>query len=104
MTRNHVNKGVIAEFDRLITACFENNMPHDQGLPTVKHSAEQLHFSANYLSDLLKKETGKNAQEHIHYYLIDKDKNHLLSTNDSVREITFNLGFEYPQYFSEIFK
>jgi AraC-like DNA-binding protein len=56
------------------------------------------------LGDLLKKETGLNAQEHIHQYVIEEAKNILLNSNQSVSEIAFHLGFEYPQYFSRLFK
>ncbi len=62
------------------------------------------YLSASYLSDLLKKETGMNAQDHIHYYLIEEAKNILLNTDNSVSEIEYSLGFEYPQYFSKLFK
>lgn len=73
-------------------------------MPTVKYCAEQLSLSPNYLSNLLKKETGINAQDHIHYYLIEEAKNNLLNTNDTVSEIDYNPGFEYPPYFSKLFK
>jgi AraC-like DNA-binding protein len=56
------------------------------------------------LSDLLKKETGKNAQEHIHYFLIEAAKNILINSDKTVNEIAYNLGFEYPQYFNKLFK
>jgi AraC-like DNA-binding protein len=61
-------------------------------------------MSPNYLSDLLKKETGRNAQEHIHFYLIDKAKTQLLNSGESISQIAYGLGFEYPQHFSKIFK
>ena len=73
-------------------------------MPTVKYLAEQVHLSPSYLSDLLKKETGKNAQEHIHFYLIEEAKNLLLNSEKNVNEIAYNLGFEYPQYFNTLFK
>jgi YesN/AraC family two-component response regulator len=63
-----------------------------------------VHLSASYLSDLLKKETGKNAQDHIHFHLIDEAKNILVNTNKSVGEIVYSLGFEYPQYFNKLFR
>jgi YesN/AraC family two-component response regulator len=66
--------------------------------------AEQVHLSPNYLSDLLKKETGMNAQDHIHYQLIEEAKRILLNTDQNVSEIAYELGFEYPQYFSKLFK
>ncbi|WP_262481243.1 helix-turn-helix domain-containing protein [Algoriphagus marinus] len=73
-------------------------------MPTVKFLAEQVNLSPSYLSDLLKKETGKNTQEHIHFYLIEEAKNGLINTDKTVNEIAYNLGFEYPQYFNKLFK
>jgi AraC-like DNA-binding protein len=74
------------------------------GLPNVQYLANQMNFSSNYLSDLLKKETGKTAQEHIHLFIIEKAKNKLLNSNKSISEIGYALGFEYPQHFSNLFK
>jgi AraC-like DNA-binding protein len=74
------------------------------GLPTVKYCAEQLLLSPNYLSDLLKRETGLNAQDHIHHFIIEEAKTRIQNSNLSVSEIAFELGFEYPQYFSRLFK
>lgn len=61
-------------------------------------------MSGHYLSDLLKIETGKTAKEHIHLKLIDKAKSKLLNSNVSVKSLAYDLGFEYPQYFSKLFK
>ena len=61
-------------------------------------------LSPNYLSDLLKKETGRNAQEHIHFYVIEKAKTNLLNSNNSVSQLAYDLGFDYPQHFSKLFK
>jgi len=66
--------------------------------------ADEVCLSPSYLSDLLKKETGMNAQDHIHFHLIEEAKSLLLSTQYSVGEVAFQLGFEYPQYFSKLFK
>ncbi len=66
--------------------------------------AEKLLVSQRYLSDTLKKETGKTTTEHLQLYLIDKAKNILLNPNKSVSEVAYELGFEYPQYFSRLFK
>lgn len=74
------------------------------GLPTVKYLANKVHLSSSYLSDLLKKETGKNAQEHIHFYLIENAKSMLLNSEKNINEIAYQLGFEYPQYFNKLFK
>ena len=104
ITRSHINKDVVSKFERLLTQYFDAEIAKDQGLPSVAHLAAQLNLSPNYLSDLLKRDTGKNAQEHIHYHLIEKAKTLLLNSNGTISEVAYNLGFEYPQYFSKIFK
>lgn len=104
LTRKHQNTSVVSQFNVLIRQYFAANNMHVKGLPTVHYFAEQLHLSDSYLSDLLKKETGKTAQENIHVFVIEKAKNMLVNTDQSVSEIAFELGFEYPQYFSRLFK
>lgn len=104
ITRTNYNKDIVSSLERILKEYMSDENLKEKGLPTVKFCSEQLNLSANYLSDLLKKETGKNTQEHIHYFLIEKAKLALLNTNLSVSEISFNLGFIYPQYFSKIFK
>lgn len=61
-------------------------------------------YSPDYLSDLLKKETGKNTREHIHHVLIERAKTRLLGSRDSISEIAYSLGFEHPQHFSKLFR
>ena len=63
-----------------------------------------MNMSPRYLSDLLKRETGKSTQDHIHMFIIEKAKSKLLNSKESASEIAYALGFEYPQYFSKIFK
>ena len=104
ITRKKANTDLLVRFENSLSSYFNSHDLQKKGLPSVKYFAELLFLSPNYLSDLLKKETGKNAQDHIHYYLIEEAKNNLLSTNDSVNEIAYKLGFEYPQYFSKLFK
>jgi AraC-like DNA-binding protein len=104
ITRGQNNKSIIAQIENLLTQYFAVNKINEQGLPTVKYLADKVHLSPSYLSDLLKKETGKNAQEHIHFYLIEEAKNLLLNSEKNVNEIAFDLGFEYPQYFNKLFK
>ncbi len=104
ITRVNQNKDVIARFNDFLKEYFDSDQPRLTGLPSVKLCAEKMNFSPNYLSDLLKKETGKNTQEHIHYHIIELAKTQLLITNNSVSEIAYDLGFEYPQYFSKMFK
>ena len=61
-------------------------------------------MSPNYFSDLLKKETGRNAQDHIHFFVIERAKTQLLNSGESISHIAYDLGFEYPQNFSKMFK
>lgn len=104
ITRKSTNSNTVAQVQTLLKNYFKTEKLQEKGLPTVKFLADNVHLSASYLSDLLKKETGVNAQDHIHYYLIEEAKNVLLNTDNSVSEIAYSLGFEYPQYFSKLFK
>jgi AraC-like DNA-binding protein len=104
ITRTNFNKDLVSKLESILKHYFDTQNIKKQGLPTVKYCADKLNLSPNYLSDLLKKETGKSTQEHIHYYLIEQAKNTLLNSALSVSEIAYNLGFDYPQYFSKIFK
>jgi AraC-like DNA-binding protein len=103
ITRKATNRDVLEKVETLLRQYFSTETPLN-GLPTVKYRADTVHLSPGYLGDLLKKETGLNAQEHIHQYVIEEAKNILLNSNQSVSEIAFQLGFEYPQYFSRLFK
>ena len=104
ITRTVANKDVIAVVEKFLLSYLRSDQPRQKGLPTVAHCAKAVNLSNNYLSDLLKKETGKSTQEHIHYFLIEEAKTKLLNSNNSVSEIAYGLGFEYPQYFSKLFK
>lgn len=103
-TRTNLNTDIVSKFERLIKAYYQTEMVHEIGIPNVQYFANELNFSSNYLSDLLKKETGKSAQEHIHLFLIERAKNTLLNSGQSISEIGYALGFEYPQHFSNLFK
>lgn len=104
ITRKNSNSTTVTQVDKLLKAYFQSEQLKEKGLPTVKYLAENVHLSVSYLSDLLKKETGMNAQDLIHYHLIEEAKNILINTNNSIGEIAYSLGFEYPQYFSKLFK
>lgn len=104
ITRSQTNRTIVAQIENILNHYFAEIKIKEQGLPTVKYLASQVHLSPSYLSDVLKKETGKNTQEHIHFYLIEAAKNHLLNTNLTINEIAYNLGFDYPQYFNKLFK
>lgn len=104
ITRKNSNVNAVLQVEKWLKAYFSTEKINVSGLPTVKSLADQVHLSPSYLSDLLKKETGMTAQDLIHYHLIEAAKNILLHTNQSVGEIAYSLGFEYPQYFSKLFK
>lgn len=104
ITRKSSNRNTVALIESLLLNYFQSGSLHNQGIPTVKYLAEKTHLSPSYLSDLLKKETGMSTQDHIHFFLIEEAKNILLNTNNSISEIAYSLGFEYPQYFSKLFK
>lgn len=103
-TRTNLNSDIVSKFERLLKGYYQNEIAIDLGLPNVNYCAKELNLSPNYLGDLLKKETGKTAREHIHLFVVDKAKNILLNSSDSVSEIAYSLGFEYPQHFSNLFK
>jgi AraC-like DNA-binding protein len=104
ITRSESNKDILADFEGILQRYFETEVLQELGFPSVKYFAGQLHLSPNYLSDLLKKETGKNGTEHIQLHVIELAKDRLLGSKASVSEIAYDLGFEYPQYFSKMFK
>ncbi|WP_075603923.1 helix-turn-helix domain-containing protein [Saccharicrinis aurantiacus] len=103
-TRQNLNKDLVSKFEHLLKKYYHTGMALKQGVPTVKYCGNELNMSANYLSDLLKKETGRNAQDHIHYFVMEQAKSKLLNSSDTVSEIAYDLGFEYSQYFSRLFK
>ncbi len=103
-TRSNLNSDTVSKFERLLKKYYEAEEALNSGLPTVQYFANHLNFTSSYLSDLLKKETGKTAQEHIHLYVIDRAKNILLNSGNSISEIGYSLGFEYPQHFSNLFR
>jgi AraC-like DNA-binding protein len=104
ITRKRFSKNTIAQFSNLLEGYFEKELQKELGIPTVQYFADKLNFSSNYLSDLIRKGTDKSILEHIHYHVIGLAKNKLLNSNSSISEIAFELGFEYSQYFSRLFK
>lgn len=104
ITRTNLNKDIITRFEELLTDYFNSRKLKSNGIPTVRYCAGAMNLSPNYFSDLLKSETGKSTQEHIHYHLLEKAKNILVSSDKTINEIAHELGFEYPQNFSKLFK
>lgn len=104
ITRKAVNNDLLQRLEEILENYFDNKESLTHGIPTVEYLSEQLNISAGYLSDMLRSLTGQNAQQHIHYKLIEKAKEKLSGSNLSVSEIAYQLGFEYPQSFSRLFK
>lgn len=104
ITRKAVNASLLERFNEILEDYFNQEKTLQQGLPTVHYLSEQLNLSASYLSDMLRALTGQNTQQHIHEKVIAKAKEKLSTTQLSVSEIAYELGFEYPQSFSKLFK
>jgi len=104
ITRKSVNTGILSRFEQLMKNYINSDLLQDKGLPTVHYFADALNLSSSYFSDLLKRETGKNAQDHLHNELIRKAKYMLLNSDASVSQIAYGLGFEHAPYFSRLFK
>ncbi len=104
ITRKAVNNDMLQKVEEILDDYFTSEKSLMQGLPSVHYLSEHVNTSANYLSDMLRSLTGQNAQQHIHNKLIEKAKEKLSTTELSVSEIAYQLGFEYPQSFSKLFK
>lgn len=104
ITRSEANNDILVRFENLVNDYFESDKPQTVGLPSVRWCADALHLSANYFGDLIKRETGRSAQEHIQQKLIDIAKVRIFDTGKSVSEIAYGLGFKYPQHFTRLFK
>lgn len=104
ITRKITNHKILNQLEAALTAYFNSDMVLKNGLPSVEHVAGSLNVSPNYLSGLLKSLTGQSTQQHIHNKLIEKAKEKLSTTDLTVSEIAYELGFEHPQSFSKLFK
>jgi AraC family transcriptional activator of pobA len=104
ITRKITNHQILDRLEEIHAAYFNSDDLINKGLPTFQYITEKLTISPNYLSGLLKALTGHSTQQHIHNKLIEKAKEKLSTTQLSVSEIAYDLGFEYPQSFSKLFK
>lgn len=104
ITRNNPNKGILERFEIVLNNYYRSEKPQQIGLPSVSYCATELNLSANYFGDLIKKETGKTAQEYIQTKIIEIAKGLVRAHSKSVSEIAFTLGFKYPQHFTRLFK
>lgn len=103
-TRNGVNKDIIVRFEHLLNEYFEGDAPQKQGFPSVKYFADKVFLSANYFSDMVRKQTGKTVSEYIQDKMIGLVKEQLLSTDKTTSQIAYEIGFQYPQHLSRMFK
>lgn len=104
INRTELSNDLLEQFRQQLEKCFDSGQLKENGIPSIEQIAEHLSVSQRYLSDTLKKETGKTSTEHLQLYLIDEAKNILLDPQKTVSEVAYELGFEYPPYFSRLFK
>lgn len=104
ITRSSANKDPLTKFEELLDDYFRSGLPMQEGLPTVKYFADKIYLSPNYFGDMVKKETGKTAQEQIQLKVIELAKERMIETEDTVSQISYSLGFQYPQHLSRLFK
>ena len=104
VTRNQQNNDIIVRFERLLDEYFDGPMPQQEGLPSVKYFADKVFLSSNYFGDMIRKQTGKTASEYIQTKVIERAKENLLSSDKTMSEIAYDLGFQYPQHLSRMFK
>ncbi|KAB2915973.1 MAG: AraC family transcriptional regulator [Bacteroidetes bacterium] len=104
ITRKAINNDLLQQLEEILDEYFNNEKTLTQGIPTVQYLSECLNISSSYLSDMLRTLTGQNAQQHIHYKVIEKAKEKLSTTSLSVSEVAYELGFEHPQSFNKLFK
>jgi len=103
-TRSAENSDIISKFEQLLREYYESGMLRESGTPSIEYFSYNVHLSPNYFSDLLKKDTGLNAKDHINNFIIDKAKNLLIGSTDSISGVAYELGFNYPHYFARFFK
>jgi AraC-like DNA-binding protein len=104
ITRKVVNHDLLSKMEDILENYFNKQETLTKGLPTVEFLASELNLSTHYLSDMLRNLTGQNTQQHIHEKLIEKAKEYLTTTNFSVSEVAYQLGFEHSQSFNKLFK
>lgn len=102
--RKEFSQDLLSQFNAQLNHYYEENNSVEKGLPRIDEIATKIGVSKRYLSDTLKKETGKTSSDHLQLFLIDQAKNKLLNPNKTIAEVAFDLGFEYPPYFSRLFK
>ncbi len=104
LNRKVLSNDLLEQFNQQLSEYFDSGQLEENGIPSIEQMADKLSVSQRYLSDTLKKETGKTSTEHLQLYLIDEAKDILLNPNKTISEVAYELGFEYPPYFSRLFK
>jgi len=104
ITRKVVSSNLLQKLEEILEDYFRNERTLTQGIPTVQFLAENLNITPGYLSDMLRSLTGQNAQQHIHNKLVEKAKEKISTTNLTISEIAYQLGFMHPSSFNKLFK
>jgi AraC-like DNA-binding protein len=104
ISRSNANRDALTKFGQLLGDYFQSKLPMHDGLPSVKYFADKICLSSNYFGDMVKKETGKTPQECIQEKVIELAKEHIVNTDETVSEIAYTLGFQYPQHLCRLFK
>ncbi len=104
ITRTDLNSEVVTKVKSVIMDYYDQKKQTEIGTPSPDLIAESLNYSSTYLSDLIKKQTGKSIKEHIDWHIIDLAKHDLVNTGKTINEIAYDLGFNYPHYFSRLFR
>ncbi|WP_276481486.1 helix-turn-helix domain-containing protein [Paraflavitalea pollutisoli] len=104
ITREHVHKGILERFEALLNDYFTSDKTQTIGLPSVAWCAQELNLSPNYFGDLVKKETGRSAQEYIQTKILSIAKERIFDLSKSVSQVATELGFKYPAHFTRFFK
>lgn len=104
VSREPVNRDTLTRFDDFLVDYYDSGQAQRKGLPSVSLCADYVHLSPNYFGDLVKRETGHSAQEHIQHFVVEKAKDLLYEKNSTVSEVAYRLGFAYPHHLSRMFK
>jgi len=104
ITRKHINKHTLDKFEEILVDYFKSGKAKEKGLPTVNAIATEMHLSPNYFGDLIKRELGITAQDYIKRKIIAVAKDKMLEVSKNISQVSFELGFKYPQHFSRTFK
>ena len=104
VTRTEADSDVLVRFEQILDEYFDSDIPLREGLPTVRYLADKVFLSPNYFSDMISRQTGHTASEHIRSKVIGLAKERLLSSDKTMSQIAYELGFQYPQHLSRMFK